>query len=606
MSRPPEMQLSLDGVQIHYVDNVETAFECKRWLSTLDKVAVDTESTGLNKDVDFARIAQFGDSRQAYVIPIENPGWAGLVVELLTKFDGRFIAHNLVYDDAMLKNAVGVGFPEGRSDDTRLKAHVIDASHSLALKNLAKRHVDPRAGMLQDDLSEVFAKGNWTWATIPLTYEAYWFYAGLDTVLTYQLDDYLNPIVQREAPDSYALEIAVAWVCERMERRGVRIDREYTQELADDLLAYVEQAEAWCKTNYGVYPGSNNAVIQRLQRDGVEFNKYTKGGAISLDKDVLGALDHPLAQTVLGRRQAQKMASTYLENYLEMSVRDGRIHPSINTVGGTGKNPFEPGGSSGVRTGRMSSSNPNIQNVPTRGKASKRIRRCFVPDEDQVWIKADFSQIEMRVMAHMANDQGMIDAFKSEGDFFVNLARDIFSEPNFRKSDPRRQLVKNGGYAKIYGAGIPKFAATANVAEDVARSFMHRFDATFPDVPRWIRQVERDAQQRLADDGEAYIRSPLTNRKHVADPGKLYVLVNYVCQGTAGEIMKQKIVELDQAGLGPHMLFPVHDEQDLSVPRDDLEDVKATVHDVMFDDQLLSVPIAASIDCGPNWGDVSD
>lgn len=598
--------MGLDGVKIHYVDNVETAFECKRWLSTLDKVAVDTESTGLNKDTDFARVAQFGDDRQAYVIPIENPGWAGLVVELMTTFEGQFIAHNLVYDDAMLRNAIGVGFPENRSGDTRLKAHVLDASHSLALKNLSKRHVDPRAGMLQDDLSEIFAKGNWTWATIPTTLEAYWFYAGLDTVLTYQLDDYLDPRVQSEAPDSYALEMAVAWVCERMERRGVRVDREYTQSLADELLTYVDRAEAWCREHYGVYPGSNNAVVQRLKRDGVEFTKYTGNGNICLDKHVLGAIDHPLAQTVLGRRQAQKMASTYLENYLEMSVRDGRIHPSINTVGGTGKNPFEPGGSSGVRTGRMSSSNPNIQNVPTRGKAAKRIRRCFVPDDDQVWIKADFSQIEMRVMAHMAHDQRMIDAFKTDGDFFVNLARDIFNEPDFQKSDPRRQLVKNGGYAKIYGAGIPKFAETANVDEPTAYAFMQRFDATFPDVPRWIRQVERDALERLNDEGEAYVRSPLTNRKHVADAGKLYVLVNYVCQGTAGEIMKRKIVELDQAGLGPHMLFPVHDEQDLSVPRDDLDDVKQVVRDVMHDDELLSVPIAASIDCGPNWGDVSD
>src|SRR5688500_3691154 len=178
--------MGLDGVKIHFVDNVETAFECKRWLSTLDKVAVDTESTGLNKDTDYARLAQFGDARQAYVIPIDNPGWAGLVVELMTKFEGQFIAHNLVYDDAMMRNAIGVGFPESRSGDTRLKAHVLDSSHSLALKSLSKRHVDRRAGMLQDDLSDVFAKGNWTWATIPLTLEAYWFYAGLDTVLTYQ------------------------------------------------------------------------------------------------------------------------------------------------------------------------------------------------------------------------------------------------------------------------------------------------------------------------------------------------------------------------------------------------------------------------------------
>lgn len=587
------------------MDNVETAYECKRWLSTCDKVAVDTESTGLDKDVDKARLIQFGDAQQSYVIPIEFPGWGALAIELMSKFEGRFIAHNLVYDHAMLKNSIGVGFPEDRSDDTRLKAHVIDSSHSLALKNLSKRHVDPRAAMLQNDLSEVFAKGNWTWATIPVNYEAYWFYAGLDTVLTYQLDDYLTPIIEREAPESYDLEIAVAWVCERMERRGVRVDREYTEQYMQQLDEYVDIAEKWCKTNYGVYPGSNNEVVQRLQRDGVEFNKYTGSGAIALDKYVLGALDHPLAQTVLGRRRAQKMSSTYLGNYLKMSVRDGMIHPSINTVGGMGQNPFEPGGSSGVRTGRMSMSNPNLQNVPIRTAAGKKLRRCFLPDEDCSWIKADFSQIEMRAMAHMAQDQRMIDAFISEGDFFVNLAREIFDEPDFQKSDPRRQLVKNGGYAKIYGAGIPKFAETAGVSESDASSFMRRFDTSYPDVPRWIRSVETDARRRLEEEGEAYIRSPLTNRKHVADAGKLYVLVNYALQGMAGEIMKMKIVGLDNAGLGDYLLFPVHDEQDLSVPNEDLDDAIATLNDVMYDDKLLSVPITASVDVGPNWGDVS-
>lgn len=594
--------MSLDGVQVHLVDNVETAFECKRWLSTLDRVAIDTESTGLDHDADKARLVQLGDARQAYVIPIEWDGWGGLAIELIRAFTGEWLLHNMTYDDAMLYNALGVRLPRERTHDTRLQAHVLSSTGSLALKKLSTLHVDPRAAMLQDDLTEVFSRGGWTWATIPWNMEQYWFYGGVDAILTYQLDEYQRPLVQREAPASYDLELAVAWVCERMERRGVRVDREYTRSFADELSAYVEEAEAWCRANYGVYPGSNNDVVRRLKRDGVEFTQYTEGGAVKLDKFVLGALDHPLAQTVLGRRRAQKMVSTYLGNYLRMSERDGRVHPSINTVGGTGKNPFEPGGSSGVRTGRMSSSNPNIQNVPIRGAASTRIRRCFVPDEGHSWIKADFSQIEMRAMAHMAGDERMIDAFRSEGDFFVNLGRDIFGDPDFQKSDPRRQLIKNGGYAKIYGAGIPKFAATAGVAEDVASAFMRDFDALYVGVPRWVRQVERDARRRLEEEGEAYVRSPLTNRKFVADERKLYPLVNYCLQGMAGEILKMKIVEADHAGLGDYMLFPVHDEVDLSVPNDELDDALATVRDVMSDDSLLDVPITSSIEVGAHWG----
>lgn len=594
--------MTLDGVQVHLVDSVDVAYECKRWLSTCDRVALDTESTGLDQDVDRARLVQLGDARQAYVIPVEWDGWGALAIELLTRFDGEFILHNMVYDDAMLFNALKVRLPRDRTHDTRFQAHVLESTGSLALKRLAARLVDPRAGMLQDDLTEVFARGGWTWATIPWSMEQYWYYAGMDTILTYQLDEHQRPIVEREAPASYELELAVAWVCGRMERRGVRVDRDYTERFAGELERYMLDAETWCRAEYGVYPGSNQAVIGALQRIGIEFTRYTEAGRLSLDKHVLGAIPHPLAQTVLGRRRAQKMLSTYLANYLQMSERDGRVHPSINTVGGTGKNPFEPGGSSGVRTGRMSSSNPNIQNVPVRGSASTRIRRCFVPDEGHAWIKADFSQIEMRMLAHMSGDERMRDAFLSEGDFFVNIARDLFREPDFQKSDPRRQLVKNGGYAKIYGAGIPKFAATAGVSEDVARPFMRDFDEMFPDTVRWIRQVERDALTRLNDEGEAYVRSPLTSRKHVADAGKLYTLVNYLIQGTAGEVLKLKIVEADQAGLGEYMLFPVHDEVDLSVPRDELDDVLVTVRDVMNDDQLISVPITSSVDVGAHWG----
>lgn len=597
--------MSLDGIQVHLIDNVTTAYECKRWLSTCNRVALDTEAGGLDKDKHRARLVQLGDARQAYVIPIEWDGWGALAIELVTQFDGEFILHNMTYDDAMLYNALKIRLPRDRTHDTRFQAHVLSSTGSLALKKLSTLHVDPRAAMLQDDLTDVFSRGGWTWETIPWNMEQYWFYAGVDTILTYQLDEYQRPLVQREAPASYELELAVAWVCERMERRGVRVDREYTQRFANELSAYVEEAEAWCRAHYGVYPGSNNAVVERLQRDGVEFTRYTGGGAICLDKDVLGELDHPLAQTVLGRRRAQKMVSTYLGNYLDRSARDGRIHASINTVGGVGKNPFEPGGGKGVRTGRMSSSDVNLQNVPVRGVASKRIRRCFTADENETWIKCDADQIEMRMLAHMSGDERMREAFLSEGDFFVNQARELFHEPNFQKSDPRRQIVKNSNYAKVFGAGIPKFAETAGIPEDEARTFMQRFDTMFPDVQRWIRQVGRDALDRLNDEGESYIRSPVTNRKHVADARKEYALVNYVIQGTAGEVLKMKIVEADQAGLGDFMLFPVHDEIDLSVPNDQLDDALTTLLDVCNDDKLLTVPLTWSADVGPNWGDCS-
>jgi DNA polymerase I-like protein with 3'-5' exonuclease and polymerase domains len=132
---------------------------------------------------------------------------------------------------------------------------------------------------------------------------------------------------------------------------------------------------------------------------------------------------------------------------------------------------------------------------------------------------------------------------------------------------------------------------------------MRRFDALYPRVPAWIREVERLANQRFASEGEPYVRSPLTGRKHVADPRRIYALVNYLIQGTAAELLKLKAVAADHAGLGEYLTLFVHDEFDLDVPEAEVRDVAATLLDVVSDDQTLSVPLTWSVEVGPNWGE---
>lgn len=594
--------MSLDDVTgVTLVNSVDDASELMRWLSTKDEIALDIEGSGLDKQRDVVRLVQFGDQRQAFCVPFER--WGGVVDDVVSKFEGSYVTHNGPnYDVPMLKRA-GIKLPEHRVHDTRLMAHVVDSTGSIALKNLCKRLIDPRAASMQKELDDAMKKSGWGWDTVPVDFQPYWLYGGVDTILTLQLKDLLWPQVQAQSPDAYALELAVVWITERMERKGILVDREHTRAFADELYAYTTQVEEWCDSTYGIYPGSNAKIIQRLQADGVVFEKLTASGNVSLDKEVLGAIEHPLAIAVLGRRRAQKVCSTYLSTYLALTENDPRIHPSINTVGGSGKNPFEPGGDSGVRTGRMSSNNPNMQNVPTRGVFKKKIRNCFRAAEGHTWIKCDADQIEMRGMTHMSQDEAMIAAFRSEGDFFVNLARQLFNEPDFQKSDPRRQFVKNGGYAKIYGAGITRFSQTAGVSHDEGRAFMNLFDNTFSGVLRWTRELEALGRRRLESEGEAYVRSPLTNRKLVADSGKLYTLVNFAIQGMAAEILKIKIVEADNAGLGEYMLLPVHDEIDFEVPDEDVPDVLATLDQVMNDDKLLSVPVTWSSEIGKKWGE---
>jgi DNA polymerase-1 len=594
--------MSLRDARVHLVDSVDTAAELMRWLSTKELIGFDTEGTGINPEVDHVRLVQVGTQECGWAIPWHR--WGGVFEEIVRRYDGWWVAHNATYDYAMLAKE-GIKLPTHRIHDTRLMAHVLESTGSTALKKLANRYVDPNATAGQERLDEAIGgKGGWTWATVPIDFEPYWVYGALDPVLTVRLFDELYPRVQTEAPQSYDLELAVAWVCERMERRGTRVDRAYVTRFAEELEAYAQQVTTWCRTNYGINPGSDVEVITALQAAGVNLTKRTGSGArYSVDKEVLESIDHPLAQAVLNRRRAVKVISTYLENYLQMSERDGLIHPSINTIGGTDKNPFEPGGGKGVRTGRMSCSDPNLQNVPVRTAMGARIRNAFIPRDGNRWIKCDADQIEMRILAHVAQDQAMIEAFHSEGDFFVNLARKLFADPDFTKADPRRQLVKNGGYAKIYGAGIPKFAKTAGVPEPEAGAFMRQFDAMFPGVRRLQSEIERQARERYAEEGVAYVRSPLTNRRHVADKGREYALLNYEIQGTAGEVLKMKIVEADQAGLGEFMLFPVHDEVDFDVPEGQVSDVLATLNDVMNDDKLLSVPVTWSAEVGPRWGE---
>lgn len=616
-----ERLVSLGEVKVRLVDSLDEAFECKRWLSTKSRIAIDTECTGLSRQIDDVRLVQFGDENTAYVVPIEvtetvatvnmptqrglqSRGWGGFACEIMEQYTGAIDMHNAPYDTSMIRKTMHVHLPRHRIDDTRLMQHVLDSRGSLALKSIATKLVDPLAAHGQHMLHDSMGKDTgWNWANVPTNFAPFWFYAGLDTILTARVSSILRPQVMSTAPRAYDLEMAVAWPCDDMANRGVRLDRNYTNEFGTELSRFVKETEEWCRETYDVNPGSDAKVIDILLADGVNLTKRTDSGArYSIDKEVLSGITHPLAEGVLARRQAMKMLS-YLNAYVTFAGPDDLIHPSINTVGGTGKNPFEPGGGQGVRTGRMSMSDPNLQNVPVRTKEGAKIRRCFIPRDGHTWIKCDADQIESRIMAHLSGDENMRNAFLAEGDFFVNMAAQLFGEPDFKKADPRRQFVKNGVYAKEYGAGIPKFAKTAGTSEDAAFAFMTAFDRMFPGVPTWINHTQSVVAQRFQTEGVAYARSPLTGRRHVVEGNKIYPIINYLIQGMAGEILKLKIVQAAQAGLDRYMLFPVHDEIDLDVPNDELPDVLATLNDVMNDDELLTVPITWTSDIGPSWGE---
>lgn len=588
----------LSNVKLHLIETIDDVLQYKEWLSQrrpVHALAVDTETTGLRIGSDIVRLVQVGDGVHGWAMPWTNEvgaegrfigGWAGLFHDTVAKWDGEIWMHNAKFDCPMLEH-MRVTVPRRQVKDTRVAAHIMAPHLSTALKNVSNRLVDGASSAAAEKLQV----GTWTWDTVPIDYVPYWTYGALDPVLTYRIGEILFPQVQVDAPVAFELENAVQWVVERMERYGARIDVDFATRKLNEFTRFVNDTGDWIEKEYGVKPGSNAAIVKVLQEAGFQFDKSTANGAVALDKEVLGGIDHPLAEAVLARRQIQKLASTYLRHFVEDVDDESRIHPSINTLG--------------ARTSRMSMSEPNLQNLPrknTENPAADTIRESVIASEGHTMLMCDFDQVEMRVLAHMASEESMIKAFKGDEDFFVVLARMIFDDPTLIKKDPRRQVTKNAGYATIYGAGIEKFGKTAGITYQQAADVRRRWDELFPGVVKFQRAVIDVATTRRATEGTPYVRCPITSRKQVGDPGKEYALVNFLIQGASAAIFKRKLLELDAAGLGEWMVAPVHDEIVLDVPNEHVDEAAQILRRVMNDDTMLSVPLSASVSYGSSWG----
>lgn len=588
----------LRGVKLHLVESLEDVAALASWLGERrprHAIAVDTETEGLVVGRDRVRLAQVGDGAHGWAIPAEGGrNLLGLLRDILARWDGQILMHNAKFDVGMLA-AAGVEVPLERVLDTRIVAHILEPHLPSALKSVAVRHVDGGSAALQDQLKGT----SYTWANVPLDYGPYWSYAGLDTVLTYRVYDRLWPRIEADGlTETFDMENAVQWVLYRMERYGAHIDTARAAQALDQFRVHADAVAAWCKENYGCQPGSNASVARRLIADGAQLDQLTPTGAIQLDREALSScLDHPLAQAVLEHRKITKLASTYLAHLATETDNDHLIHPSINILG--------------ARTGRMSMERPNLQNLPRRSEgdtAANVVRECFTPRaDDRVMMMCDFDQVEMRVMTDFAQEPAMTAAFRNASvDFFVALARLVYQDPSIEKSDRRRQVVKNAGYAQIYGAGVDKFSATAGIPVEQGRWVRSRWDELYPTTAAFARRIIDLGVQRRYESGLAYVRCPISGRIRVADAGKEYALVNYLIQGLAAHLFKRKLIELEHAGLGPWMVAPVHDEIVLDVPTERVDEVADVLLKVMNDDGQLLVPLTASVSVGANWGAKED
>lgn len=606
------MAADLSGVSLTYVDDVESAGRLMTWLGERrpsETLGVDLETgefPGRPKDGALSpwhgriRLAQIGDGMNGWAIPWER--WGGVFQEAMTKFDGRFLIHNAAFDTKWLELHSDLDVPWHKIDDSMIAARICNPTEPAGLKQLTAKHVDGMAKYLQQQLNIKMTDNGWTWGTVPLDLPEYHLYGALDPVLACRMWEDYEPLVGSGGIYSgpYELEMGVLRVAVKMELNGARVDVDYSQEQYDALMTYSGSVRQWAKDAYDLNLGSPKQLATWFEDMGVEITERTKGGAPKVDKvqlDIIarehdGRAAGELAVQILAMRQAEKLGSSYFKNFIEMNV-DGIVHPSINTLA--------------ARTGRMSINNPALQTLP---KSNKIVRKAFLPRDvdNEIIMSCDLEQVEARVFSVLSKDTGLIELFNfcdsSEADFFTEIGKQVYSEPDMEKSDVRRQLLKNMMYGRLYGAGISKMAQTAKVPEAQMKAVNDSFDRMFPGMKKMMKDVEAVGMRRLREEGEGYVLTK-GGRRLPAESDRLYALVNFLIQGTSAEILKQNIMKLDAAGLTDMLIAPVHDEVVLSVPKVDQKEIAVVVQECMTTRDGWEVPLLAGLpDVGERWGEL--
>jgi DNA polymerase-1 len=603
-----ERRTDLTGVQLHLVNNTETAQQFLDWLSErrpYNAIAIDTETgeklgnpkaDALSPWHGDLRLVQVGDGMTGWSIPWDE--WSGVFYEAMDRFDGPIVCHNVAFEARWFAIKSRWDIPWERVHDTMIMAHIIDPLGSGALKRLSSLYVDANAARLQDALDATLAQNGWTWGTVPINFEPYWSYGALDTVLTMRLWEMFYQKCGPEGPyhRAYELEMAARKIVTRMELNGARVDLEYSKKKYEELIDYTEKTKLWAYNTYNTSITSNIQLVRVLESLGAEISEFTPSGQKSASKEQLMKLIiegndevRNLADTVLKQRKADKLANTYFLNFMNKHI-DGFVHPSVKTLG--------------ARTSRMSITDPALQTLP---KGDSTVRRAFIPkDEDHVIITSDLDQVEFRMFASLSGDENLIKLFHladaTGSDPFTEIGRQVYQDPSMQKSDKRRNLIKGVVYGRLYGAGVAKQALTAGVPEPQMREVSDSFDINYPSMMTFQKQIDNLGQQRFRNEGQGYVYT-WTGRRIPCDDDRTYTLVNYLIQGGAAEVFKSNLVKMDQADLTDYLIVPVHDEIVLQAPRKDAEEIKQLVRQCMTTTENWSVPLTADVD-GPleNWG----
>ncbi len=607
----PVPAVAVADVPRHY-ETLLTEADVARWLERIGQaevVSVDTETTSLDPfaaelvGVSFA----IEPGEAAYLaIAHRGPGApeqlgveraVALLRPWLEDASKRKLGQNLKYDQHVLANH-GVRLA-GVVHDTLLQSYVLESSARHDMDTLAERYL----GLKTITYDEVTGKGAQRIGFEQVDVQRATEYSAEDADVTLRLHRVLYPKLAADEKLKRVyetIEMPVREVLFRMERTGVLVDaarlEAQSRELGQKMIELEQKAcaEAGQPFNLNSPKQIGEIFFERLKLPVV---KKTPSGAPSTDEDVLEklALDYPLPKTLLEYRSVSKLKSTYTDKLPRMvNPRTGRVHTNYGQVTAV--------------TGRLASNDPNLQNIPVRTPEGRRIREAFIAPPQHAIVSADYSQIELRIMAHLSEDQGLLDAFARGEDIHRATAAEIFGRDPREVTSEERRYAKTINFGLIYGMSAFGLAQQLGLERATAQAYIDSYFARYPGVQRYMattRQTAREQGYVETVFGRRLWLPEIRNSNQARRAGAERAAINAPMQGTAADLIKLAMIAvqdwLDRDRLGAKLIMQVHDELVLEVPEPELGRVKKELPELMTGVATLRVPLVVDVGVGRNW-----
>lgn len=587
---------------------LETLEECKKLVHQLQKEKVfcfDTETTGLNAlEAELLGISFSSAAHEAFYIPFPKGSallekYRELLCPLFADQKIMKVGHHLKYDITMLhRQGIRV---EGPCFDTMIAHHLLAPEGQHGLDALAKKYLEYAPIPITSLIGEK-GKNQKNMADVPLA--DLFIYASEDADITFQLYGQLCEAIEKEKcfPLFRDVEMPLIPILVEMERKGVALDtdilKKISAHLTQDLEKLTEEIHNAAGFAFNIDSPKQLGEVLFDQMKIVDKAAKTSKGQYITNEAVLSKLrkKHAIIPYILDYREMKKLKSTYVDKLGTLvSDQDGRLHTS-----------FQQGI---VTSGRLSSTNPNLQNIPIRTERGRLIRKAFVaPDSNHTLLCADYSQIELRLMAHFSQDPQMIAAFEKGEDIHAATAAQVFELPESKISPEMRRQAKMINFGIIYGISAFGLAQRLNISNREAQKIIEAYFKQFPKVKTYMEEIIAQAKE------QGYVETLMGRRRFLADINSRNATtrglaernaINMPIQGTAAELIKGAMVEitrwLEEKKMKSNMILQVHDELVFEVPNDELDSMKSTIPTLMERNPGLRIPLVATLGRGANW-----